>query len=68
MQTFQTTKFFPLDSESLFKFFSQPELLEKWSAPDGMTLKLPVFDFKVGGKYKYIHSSSNGEGVSRQRG
>lgn len=64
MLTFQTTKHFPLDSESLFKFFSQPDQLEKWCAPDSMSLKLPVFDFKVGGNYRYEHTSQDGTFVA----
>lgn len=60
MFTFQTTKFFPLDSESLFKFFSQKELLEKWCAPVGMTLDIPIFDFGVGGLYRYEHKNELG--------
>ncbi len=60
MRNFQITKHFPLDSESLFKFFSHVDQIEKWSAPEGMELKVPVFDFKVGGKYRYEHTSDIG--------
>lgn len=44
----------------VFKYFVQPHLIEKWSAPEGMTLKVPQFENKAGGKYRYEHTSKDG--------
>lgn len=60
MLNFQLAKYFPLDSESLFQFFSKAENLEKWATPEGMTLRIPIFDFVVGGKYRFEHSNQDG--------
>ena len=54
------TKFFSIDAKRLFDYFTQAELLEKWSAPEGMTLKIPVFEARPGGRYRYEHTSKDG--------
>lgn len=45
--------------EEVFRYWTNPRLLEKWSSPDGMTLKVPVFEAKTDGKYRYEHSDGN---------
>lgn len=56
-------RFFPMDSERLFDYFMKPELQEKWAAPSGMTLKLPTFDARPGGAYRYEHTGAEGKYV-----
>ena len=51
---------FNLPVHELFFYFTDPGLIERWSAPDGMTLNVPVFEFERGGRYRYEHTSSNG--------
>ncbi len=46
--------------EKVFPYFITPTKLERWSAPDGMTLKVPFYEAKDGGKYRYEHSSTKG--------
>ncbi|WPU64311.1 SRPBCC family protein [Peredibacter starrii] len=55
------TKFFPIDSETLFNYFVQPNLIEQWAYPEGMTLKIPEFDAKVNGRYRYEHTGKDGQ-------
>jgi len=41
----QRTKFFLVDRETLFNYFTQPELLEKWASPDErMSVQVPLFE------------------------
>lgn len=54
------TKFFLIDRESLFNYFMRADLLEKWAAPEGMTLRVPQFEAQVGGRYRYEHSNQEG--------
>ena len=53
-------RFFPIDSERLFSFFTKKELMEQWAAPTGMKLKLPIFEARTGGQYRYEHTDLNG--------
>lgn len=51
---------FPASKGEVFKFFTQPNLLEKWATPKGMTLKIPLLDPKTGGQYRYEHRTADG--------
>jgi uncharacterized protein YndB with AHSA1/START domain len=46
------TKMIRGDRESVFKAFSDPQALEYWLAPNGMTAKIHSFEFKEGSKYE----------------
>lgn len=56
----QLTKFFLIDRETLFNYFVRADLLEKWAAPEGMTLRIPQFEAKIGGRYRYEHTGQDG--------
>lgn len=57
---FTIKKFLPLEVSEAFKYFTDPKLLEKWAAPDGMSLKLPLFEAKEDGDYRYEHKDKKG--------
>lgn len=46
--------------EIVFKYWTDPVLVEKWATPRDMTLKIPYFDARTGGKYRYEHRGSSG--------
>lgn len=54
------THFIPATKEEVFKYWTTPELIEKWSYPDGFKLKVPKFEAKTGGQYLYEHSADEG--------
>ncbi|MFL5785762.1 MAG: SRPBCC domain-containing protein [Bacteriovoracaceae bacterium] len=54
------SRFFTIPVHELFGYFMDPVLIEKWSAPEGMTLKVKSFDGNEGGKYRYEHTSKDG--------
>lgn len=54
------TRFFNADKNEVFKYFVRPQLIEQWSAPIGMTLKVPKFEARVGGSYRYEHTGKDG--------
>lgn len=60
MKDIKVTKFFPLDRESLFGYFVEPALLERWAYPDGMHLKVPVMEPRQNGKYRFEHRGPDG--------
>jgi len=53
-------RIFPIEKSDLFQFFIRPEYLEKWSAPKGMTLRIPQFEARTGGKYRFEHTNQDG--------
>ncbi len=57
----KTTKTISAPRETVFKYFTQPEFIEQWAYPEGMTLKVPKFEAKVDGRYRYEHSSKDGQ-------
>ena len=57
---FKLTRFIPKASSELFRYFTQKELLEEWSAPEGMSLTVPQFEAKQNGHYRYEHTSKDG--------
>lgn len=60
MSEIKFNKFFPLEKERLFDYFAKKDIVEKWQAPTGMTLKLPKYEARAGGNYRYEHSSKDG--------
>jgi uncharacterized protein YndB with AHSA1/START domain len=62
-QKITLTRFIPKDAEELFRYFTHKELIEEWSYPDGMSLKVPKFEAKQNGRYEYEHSNKDGKWV-----
>lgn len=42
--------------ELVFKYWTDPVLIEKWASARDMTLRIPHFDARSGGSYRYEHS------------
>lgn len=59
-QEFTTTRFFAAPIEKLFLYWTDKNLLEQWNYPDGMNLRVPKFEAKVGGSYRYEHFNDEG--------
>lgn len=53
-------KFIPDTPDEVFKYFTKPSLLEKWAYPEGMSLKVPQFEAKKNGHYRYEHKNEKG--------
>ncbi len=54
------TRSISLPQEQLITYFTDKNLLERWAAPDGMKLELPIFEAKTGGRYLYEHTGKEG--------
>lgn len=44
----------------VFNYFINPALLESWAYPDGMSLRVPVFNPRIGGDYRMEHTNADG--------
>lgn len=54
------SRFFNADKNEVFKYFTRAEFLEQWCTPEGMTLRVPKFEAKLGGSYRYEHTGKEG--------
>lgn len=63
-RTITINRFFTIPVHELYGYFIDPVLIERWCAPEGMSLKVPAFDARVGGKYRYVHSNGRGSFVA----
>lgn len=59
-RTITINRFFTIPVHELYGYFIDPVLIERWCAPEGMSLKVRSFDARVGGKYRYEHSNGTG--------
>lgn len=58
--TLRIQKFIPCTKDEVYKYFTVPGYLERWCYPDGMTLKVPVFEARTNGAYRYEHTGTHG--------
>lgn len=50
----------PGERQDIFNYFIRPDLLEMWAFPDGMKLRVPFFEAKIGGSYRFEHTANDG--------
>lgn len=58
--TFRTHRVIPYQPQLVFEAFARPELLARWWGPDGFTNTFELFEFKPGGRWKYVMHGPNG--------
>lgn len=47
-------------AERVFEAFARPELLARWWGPSGFTNSFEVFEFRPGGRWKFVMHGPNG--------
>lgn len=57
---FRTTRFFSVSREKLFMYFTDKNLIEQWAYPNGMNLRVPKFEARLGGQYRFEHTNNEG--------
>ena len=58
--TFRTQRVLPYPPQTLFEAFVQPEVLARWWGPAGFTNTFEIFEFKTGGRWKFVMHGPNG--------
>ena len=59
---FRSHRVLPHTPEQVFTAFATPELLARWWGPDGFTNTFEVFEFRAGGRWKYVmHGPKNAQ-------
>jgi uncharacterized protein YndB with AHSA1/START domain len=60
--TFRSHRVLPYHPEAVFEAFARPELLASWWGPNGFTNTFEVFEFRPGGRWKYVmHGPRNSQ-------
>src|SRR5262245_45023949 len=58
--TFRTQRVLPHPPQQVFEAFARPELLARWWGPNGFTNTFEIFEFKPGGRWKFVMHGPNG--------
>jgi uncharacterized protein YndB with AHSA1/START domain len=58
--TFRTHRVLRYPPARVFEAFARPELLARWWGPSGFTNTFEVFEFKPGGRWKFVMHGPNG--------
>ena len=57
---FRTERILPYGAEAVFGAFARPELLARWWGPKGFTNTFETFEFRPGGRWKYVMHGPDG--------
>ena len=58
--TFRSHRVLPYQPQSVFEAFARPELLAHWWGPNGFTNTFEVFEFRPGGRWKFVMHGPDG--------
>lgn len=58
--TFRTDRILPFPPQQVFDAFARPELLARWWGPNGFTNSFEIFEFKPGGRWKFVMHGPDG--------
>lgn len=56
----RTERIFDAPPGLVFECFTDPETLEQWLGPEGYEMRIEEYDFRAGGKWRYVHLSPDG--------
>lgn len=60
-RTIRTSRTLPFSPMAVYGAFASPDHLALWWGPDGFTNTFEVFEFKVGGKWKFVMHGPDGK-------
>lgn len=58
--TFRTQRVLPFPPTRIFEAFARPKQLSQWWGPDGFTNTFDIFEFKPGGRWKFVMRGPDG--------
>jgi len=64
--TFRIHRVMPVPTERVFEAFARPELLARWWGPAGFTNTFEVFEFRPGGRWKFVMHGPDGVNYPNQ--
>lgn len=60
-RTIRTSRTLPFSPMVVYGAFASPDLLALWWGPDGFTNTFEVFEFKIGGNWKFVMHGPDGK-------
>ena len=57
---FRSHRVLPHPPSQVFEAFARPEVLARWWGPDGFTNSFEIFEFRPGGRWKFVMHGPNG--------
>jgi uncharacterized protein YndB with AHSA1/START domain len=57
---FRSHRVLPYPPRSVFEAFARPEVLARWWGPNGFTNTFEVFEFRPGGRWKFVMHGPEG--------
>lgn len=64
--TISTARTFPHSPSDIYGAFSSAALLSEWWGPQGFTNTFEVFEFKPGGRWKFVMHSADGKNYANE--
>src|SRR5688500_12274801 len=64
--TFRTHRVLPFRPELVFEAFARSELLAQWWGPNGFTNTFEIFEFRPGGRWKFVMHGPNGANYANE--
>ncbi len=60
-RTLSTSRILPFPAMVIYGAFASPDLLAQWWGPDGFTNSFEVFEFRNGGRWKFVMHGPDGK-------
>ncbi|GGJ81843.1 hypothetical protein GCM10007426_08620 [Alloalcanivorax dieselolei] len=60
-RTLRTSRTLPFSPEEIYGAFASADLLASWWGPEGFSNTFEIFEFKEGGRWKFVMHSSDGK-------
>ena len=64
--TLSTSRTFPHAPAVIYTAFASAEVLASWWGPEGFTSTFEIFDFKPGGRWKFVMHSADGKDYANE--
>jgi uncharacterized protein YndB with AHSA1/START domain len=55
------TREFDAPVQAVFRAHAEPDLVKHWLGPHGMEMDIEHWDFRTGGRYRYVHENEHGK-------
>ncbi|MFT3847611.1 MAG: SRPBCC domain-containing protein [Propionivibrio sp.] len=65
-RTLSTSRTLPFPPMAVYGAFASPDLLARWWGPDGFTNTFDIFEFKAGGRWKFVMHGPDGKSYANE--
>ena len=65
-RTLSTSRSIPHAPAAIYDAFASPSVLASWWGPEGFTSTFEIFEFKAGGRWKFVMHSAEGKNYANE--